>query len=484
MNKNQFKKTFLIIAAVLMMNSGWAQDYSYSLEECIRIAYEKNLTIQRSKIDVKVSEVTKNQSRMERLPNFNMTANYGANWGRSIDPTTNTFITQQNNSSNINGQTNLTVFNGLQIANSIKQAHVNYEASEADLEKARNDVGLNVATLYLNVIFNQELLSNAQYQLNSTNQQLDRTKKLVDAGALPVTNLLDLQAQGASNEVNVINAENSYNLAILNLKQALLIPAGDPFQIEIPELNPTADETVLMTPEQIYETAEHVMPEIKSAQLRIEEADLNYKISRGAYMPTLTLSGGFNTNYSSFADQDRDIFDGTTTITQPIGYVSTSGDQVLTDAIVPNVVDTRSGFPIGEQYRENISKSVGVNLSIPVFNRFRTRAEVQRSMLSKYRAEVNSQEVKNQLRQSIESAYNDMIAASKTYTANQKQVEALEESFRVIENQYNLGSANYVDYQVANNNLYMAKSDLVRSKFDFIFKQKILDFYLGKSITF
>ncbi|MEO9805950.1 MAG: TolC family protein [Reichenbachiella sp.] len=479
-----FKRSLLFVFALLIMGNTWAQDYKYSLEECIRIAFEKNLTIQRSQLDLKVSEVTKNQTKFERLPNFNVSANYGANWGRSIDPTTNTFITQQNNSSNINGQSNLTVFNGMQTNNSIKQANVNYAATEADLEKAKNDVGLNVATLYLNVIFNQELLANAQYQLNSTNQQLDRTKKLVDAGALPITNLLDLQAQAASNEVNVINAENSYNLAILNLKQSLLIPAGDRFEIEIPEIDLQVGETALMNPSQIYSTAEAIMPEIKSAQLRIEEADLNYRISKGAYSPTFTVSAGFNTNYSSFADQDRNIFDGTTIMTQQVGYVSTTGDAVLSDVTIPNVVDTRSGFPIGEQFRENISKSLGFNLSIPVFNRFRTRAEVQRSMLSKYRAEVSSQEVKNQLRQNIESAYNDMMAASKTHAANQKQVEALEEAFRVTENQFNLGSANFVDYQVANNNLYMAKSDLVRAKYDFIFKQKILDFYLGKPITF
>lgn len=461
-----------------------AQDYQYSLDECIKIAYEKNLTIQRSQLDLKVSEVTKNQSKLERLPDFNMGANYGINWGRTIDPTTNNFVTEQLNSSNINGRSNLTVFNGMQIHNSIKQANINYAATEAELAKAKNDVGLNVATLYLNVIFNQELLANAEYQLNSTNQQLKRTKKLVDAGALPVTNLLDLQAQSASNEVSVINAENSYNLAILNLKQALLIPAGDRFEIEIPELELTLDETALMTPGEIYQTAEAVMPEIQSAQLRIEEADLNYKISKGAYSPTLTVSAGFNTNYSSFADRERNIFDGTVPSTVPIGYVPSTGETVLSDVNVPNVVETQPDFPLGEQFQENISKNIAFNLSIPVFNKFRTRADVQRSMLGKYRAEVTSQEVRNQLRQNIESAYNDMMAASKTHTANQKQVEALEEAFRVTENQFNLGAVNFVDYQVATNNLYMAKSDLVRSKFDFIFKQKVLDFYLGKPITF
>ncbi|UXX78953.1 TolC family protein [Reichenbachiella carrageenanivorans] len=483
MNNNRPKWMLALAFASLSISQAWAQDYQYSLDECINIAYEKNLTIQRSELDLKVSEVTKNQSHLERLPDFNMGASYGVSWGRSIDPTTNNFTTQKNNSSNINGRSNLTVFNGMQIHNSIKQAEVNYAASEADLEKAKNDVGMNVATLYLNVIFNQELLANAEYQLNSTNQQLDRTKKMVDAGALPVTNLLDLQAQSASNEVNVINAENSYNLAILNLKQSLLIPSGDPFEIEVPELELQPSETALMTPDEIYKTSEGVMPEIESAELRIVEAELNYKISKGAYSPTLSVSAGFKTIYSSVANRPRDIYDGTVPDTVPIGYLPSTGEKVVSDVNVPNVVDTEDSFPVGEQFKENMEKNVGLNLTIPIFNKLRTRADVQRSMLSKYRAEVASQEVRNQLRQNIETAYNDMVAASKTHTANQKQVEALEEAFRVIENQFNLGAVNFVDYQVANNNLYMAKSDLVRAKFDFIFKQKILDFYLGKPIT-
>ena len=480
------KTQFILLLILAFSPTGFcqAQDHTYSLEECINIAFEKNLTIQRSQLDLKVSEVTKNQTKLERLPDFNMGANYGINWGRSLDQTNYTYVTERNNTSNFNGRSNLTVFNGMQINNSIKQSEVNYAASEAELEKAKNDVGLNVANLYLNVIFNMELLANAEYQLNSTNQQLDRTKKMVDAGALPVTNLLDLQAQSATNEVSVINSENNYNFSILNLKQALLIPAADPFEIDIPELELSPDETALMTPDEIYQTAEAVMPEVRSAQLRIEEADLNYKISKGAYSPTLSVSAGFNTNYSSFADNERQVFDGTSLQTFPIGIVQSTGQTVVTTTERPNVIDTKPDYRLGDQFQDNISKNIAFNLSIPVFNKLRTRADVQRSMLNKYRAEITSQEVRNQLRQNIETAYNDMMAASKTHSANQRQVEALEEAFRVTENQFNLGSVNFVDYQVATNNLFMAKSDLVRAKFDFIFKQKILDFYLGKPITF
>lgn len=483
MNKYVLQLILTVVLSAVCLASR-AQDHIYTLEECIQIAYEKNLTIQRSKVDLQISEVNKNQKQFERLPNVNLGANYGMNWGRSIDPTTNTFITQRNSFSRLNGGSTLTVFNGMQISNSIKQAHINHEAASTDVEKAKNDVGLNLATLYLNVLFNKELVENARYQLNSTNRQLDQTKTLVEAGALPMTNLLDLQAQVASNEVSVINAENNHTLSTLRLKQSLMIPSNAPFEIEIPSLEVQPGETELMTPEQIYQIAEATMPEVKSAHLRVEEADLQQKIAKGAYAPTLSLSAGFSTNYSSFTDQPRNIYDGTTTSTRQIGYVSATRAPVFADITQPNIVDTEPGFPIGEQFKENINKSIGIDLSIPVFNRFRTKASVQRSQLSKYRAEIASLEVKNQLRQTIETAYSDMKAASKAYRASQKQVEALDETFRVIENQFNIGAANSVDYQLANNKLYMAKSDLLRAKYDFIFKQKIVDFYLGKPISF
>jgi len=462
--------------------NSFAQETKYSLEKCIKIALENNLTVQRSLLDQELTGVNKNQSIMERLPNFNMGAGYGTNWGRSIDPTSNQFITQKNNSANISGSSSLTIFNGLQISNTIKQNELNWQAGNLDLSKAKNDLSLNVATLYLNVIFNQELVGNAQFQLNSTNEQMSRTRKLVDAGALPRTNLLDLQSQAASNEVNLINAENNYSFALLNLKQALLIPARDVFEIEVPDLDPESIDVAALDPEFIYKTAEATMPEVQSADLRIHVANLNYKISRGAYAPNLSVSYSFRSNYSSVvADQVQQITDDTFTPT-PIGYLASDPTELVFRDFA-TVVGEEPGFGVGEQFKENISRNLSLNLTIPLFNRFQTKAGVQRAVINKKRAEITSREVRNQLRQTIETSYNDLVAASKSHTANQHQVAALGESFRVTENQFNIGAVHFVDYQVANNNLFIARSDLVRAKYDLIFKKKVLDFYLGKPIT-
>jgi len=475
--------TLLFIVAVHF--SAYSQDNVYSLDECIKIAFENNLNVQRSKLDQQNSEINLSQAKMSRLPDLNLGASYGSNWGRSIDPTTNTFLTRKINAAGLSGQSNVTLYSGFQITNSIKQSIIDLEAGRQDLEKTKNDVTLSVANLYLNVIFNEELQSNAEVQLNSTNEQLDRTSKLVDAGALPVTNLLDLQAQQATNELNLINAENNYNLAILQLKQALLISANDPFEIEVPEIDVESLDLVTFDPGEVYKLAEKNQPEINSAELRIRSAEMGMKISKSAYYPTLSFRGSFSTNYSGAANRARSFYDGSTIIDTPIGFLESDPNElVLAPIEYPNEVSTDPDFTMSEQFNENLSKYLGLSLSIPVFNKWRTKSSVQRSILTRKMAEINAAEVKYSLRQTIETAYNNFSSASKSYSASQKQVKALEESFRVIESQYNLGAVNFVDYQVSVNNLFMARSDLLRAKYDYIFKSKVLDFYMGKPLSF
>lgn len=488
MFSNKIKTSALSLILILFSSISNAQDHAYSLQECVNIALENNLTIQRSRLDLKTSEINLTQSKMNRYPNLNLSSSYGSNWGRSIDLTTNQFVTEKINSSSFGGQSSVTLFSGFQLSKAVKQSQSDLEVANYNLEDAKNNVSLSVITLYLNVVFNKELVGNANFQLNSTNEQLQRTTKLVDAGSLPITNLLDLQAQLASNEVNLINAENNYNLALLQLKQALLIPAGDKFEIEVPKVEVANIDAIDTDPGEIYKTAESNQPQIKSANLRIKSAELGYEISKGAYLPSLSLNGSFGTNYSSRANVARPILgDGTNIVADEIGYFEVSPNNrtpVFNDIEVPVISEIDPDYTLTEQFDDNFRRSLSLNLSIPVFNNWRTRSDVQRNILNKQRAEINARETKNQLRQTIETSYNDLMAASKSYNASEKQVKALEESYRIIENQYNLGAINFVDFQVSANNLFIAKSDLVRAKYDYIFKRKVLDFYLGKPLSF
>ncbi|MBV6645118.1 MAG: TolC family protein [Cyclobacteriaceae bacterium] len=455
-----------------------AQVRVLDLQECVNIAIENNITIKRSRLNKQGAAINLKESKAQRYPDLNLRGGYGYNWGRSIDPTTNQFITQQITTSNFGGSSNITLFSGLQIANSIEQRKLDLEVADYDLQKAENDVSLNIITFYLNVIFNKELLENARYQLQSSQNQLDRTQKLVASGALPITNELELISQAASNEVNVINAQNNLDLAMLSLKQAMLIPASENIEILIPDVE-VAPGSLDATSQEIFDDAMTTQPEIKSADKNVESATLGVRVAAGAQYPTLSLSGGFSTNYSD-AFETRFVPTGNEVQIPSNSLQTASGEAILvtTDEVIQESV----GF--GTQYDENLSQSLGINLNIPIFNGLRTSSNIQRSKINLQQAEITAQEQRNLLRQQIESSYTDALAASKTFQASGRQVEALQETFRAIENQYNLGAANFTDYQVASNNLFQAKSDLVRAKYDFIFKQKILDFYQGKPLSF
>ena len=445
------------------------------LQQCIDIALENNLSVKRGALSLEGNRINKDQARANQLPNLNLGANYGYNWGRSIDPTSNQFINQQISFSGFNGSSNVVLFNGLRLMNSVRQAQVNVESSEQDLEKIKNDVTINTVTFYLNVIFNKELVENAQFQLNSAQEQYDRTKKLVASGAAPLTNELEIASQVATNEVSLINAQNNLDLALLNLKQSMLIPASEQIDIVIPEIEPD-DKELNYTPQEVFDAAMGQMPEIKSAQLGLESALFGVKVSRSGAMPTLSLGGSFSTNYSDAFS--RAVLSGTQFVEQDVMF---NGQTTTISFEQP--VFVREDVPFRDQIDQNLSRSLGLSLSLPVFNRFNTRYSVQRAKITLQQAEITMQERENTLRQTIESAYNDAQAAQKTYQANQKQVRALEETFRAVENQYNLGAANFTDYQVASNNLFRAKSDLVRAKYDYVFKQKILEFYKGNPLT-
>lgn len=455
------------------------------LRQTIDLALERNLNIQRSTLNLRSAEINLMQSKMNRLPNANVGAGAGRNWGRSIDPTTNLFITQALYFSGIQGSSNVTIFDGLQLTNGVRQSQLNTHASEFDLEKAKNDVIVNVVTFYLNVILNNELVETARLQAESTTNQLNRTRKLVEAGSMAITNQLDLESQLASNEVDLINAENNLALSQLNLKQALLVPADTEIELLIPDVEVPEELDLEEDVQDIFRIALETMPEIKSAELRVQAAEVGYRIAQGGMSPTLSLGGSFSTNYSEIADRERQIFEGTEIQTFPIGYLESDPSQlVYTSQSVPRVVRTEPDFPVFDQFQEYLSKQINLNLSIPIFNRWSTQSDIQRAIVTQKTAEITAQETRNTLRQNIETAYNNAIAALKSYNASERQVSALEQSFRNTENRYNLGAVNFVEYQVASNNLFRARSGLVQAKYTYLFRLKILEFYQGKELTF
>lgn len=455
----------------------------WSLKQCVDYALANNLAVQRSAYNVESSEVDLRQSQFSRLPSLNGSASYGYSWGRGLDPVSNQFVSQEIKSSNLSTNSSLLLFNSFRINNQVKQYQNAYQGSVEDLAKAKNDLILNVANIFINVVFNKELVNNARFQLESSQHQLERTTKQVAAGALPKSEQLNLDAQVATNEVTLIQQENALTLSILRLKQALRIPATQDLDVEIPNLSP--EELVIdQSRDEIYSVARQTMPEVRAAEFKIQSSLYAVKAARGNLYPRLSLNGGINTNFSSTQEaQFYPDFTGYTFSDKPVAYVGNADASQPVYTRSPNGT-YRNTYGLGDQFKDNIYKTLGLQLTIPILNGFTSRAAVQRSIVQNQQAKINAQEIEQTLRQNVETAYNDAISSSKTYNSALRQVAARTEAYRMMEQRYSAGSATSFEYQIAQNNLFQAQADLSRAKYDFIFKKKVLDFYQGKPLEY
>lgn len=461
----------------------WAQEARkvWTLRELIDYAVSSNLTVKRGTYGVRGGEVNYLQSKMVMLPNLNASTNYGWNWGRTIDPASNLFVEDRINSINASISSSWLLWNGFRLFYAMKQNEAELEALNHDLIRARNDVILSVITQYLNVVFNKELKRVAELQVASTREQLERTRRLAQAGAVPLGNVLNLEAQLATNELNVVQRENAYNLSLLQLKQALQLPASQPLEVADVPADLDTDPSINKSAEEIFEIAMLQMPEIQAARSRQRSAMFALRSARGNYYPRISLNANITTLYSTARKES--VVEGTTVVPTQIGYLqSNPAELVFTDRIVPQLSFRTIDYE--EQFRTNLGKGLGFNLTIPIFNGFAARAAVQRAAISRELADISFTETENRLRQSVETAYNDAVAAAKTYESARKQVQARDEAYRMTKQRFELGAANYVEYQVAENDLYQAQSDLLRAKYDFIFRKKVLDFYQGLPLEF
>ena len=480
-------RKFLFIS-FFFVNQLFSQSDRYldlDLTQCIEIALENNLQLKRSKINQELQSIGYSQSILQQTPSLNLFSNYGNNWGRSVDPTTNTFIANSSNYSGVGIQSSLNLFSGFSVRNNIKKSKTLLQKSVFDLENTTNNVMLSVVSSYLNVLLALDRLDNARFQLNSTQEQLSRISKLVEAGSIPITNKLNLDAQLAGDELSLIQQENGYRLSILQLKQILLLETRKEIRVLRPNFDVIPSTVIGSNSEEIYEIAIGILPEIKSAEKNAESSLYDLRISKSGRYPTISVSSNFNSNYSSYANRERQFYDGFSMEPTTIGYLTNDPIQTVSSlSLVPNVIGSDKNFTVLEQWKDYLSKSLSFSISIPIFNRYQVSGNIKRAKLNKELADINVIEARNQVRQTIESSYNDALAASKTYNASIKQVKALEESFRIIKSQYDLGSVNYTEYQIANNNLVRAKNDLISSRYDYIFKVKVLDFYQGKELNF
>ena len=475
------KTVFLAFFTLLFLCTTHAQvpvaAKSWTLEECIDYALKNNISVKQSELSTELSKVNLQQSKANLLPNLNGNASHSYNFGRTVDRFTNEFATQQVLSQNISVSSDVTLFSGLQTINTIQENKYNYLAGKYDVEKMKNDIALSIAGSYLQILYNMEALDNATNQAAITLSQVDRTQKLVNAGSAAQGTLLDIQAQMATEELNVTNAQNNLNISYLTMAQLLNMQTAEGFTIIKPELNVANEALLTATASQIYSTAVSNLPEIKSADFKVKSAEKALHTAWGGLSPRLSFSAGYGTGYSGAAQQAA----GAPVLTgsEPIGI--TSGGQIV---YAPTYSTTLEKVPFADQYKNNENKSFGFNLTVPIFNRFQTKSAISRARIQKQSAQLAVESTKLQVQKNIEQAYADADAALKKYASTRKALEAMQESFKYTEQKFNVGMVNTTDYNTAKNKLITTQSQLLQAKYEFVFKTKVLDFYQGKPLKF
>jgi len=453
-----------------------AQNKVWTLEECIQYALKNNIQIQQNELTQKLADYDLMQAKYNVLPDLNGFASHAYNFGQTIDPFTNQFANTQVQSNSFSASSSFTIFNGFRNINTIKRNQAQLQASRLDLEKMKNDISLNIANSFLGILFNQELLKNAEAQLRVTQLQIDRIEKQVKAGALPDGALKDINAQFSSEELNVVNAENQLNISKLNLAQLLRLESFEDFEILSPNLSNFNGVKELISPAALYLSALATMPEVKSAEFNLYSAHKNTQIARSGYLPTLSVSGSIGTGFSG---ANREVVGFENPQVVQTSDFTKSGEEIFTTTATPIFKNK----PFTDQFSENENKSIRFSLAIPIFNRLSARVGVQRAKIQEQVADLNYESAKLTLRQNIESAHNDAASGLKRYKAAEKSVAALETSFAYTQERYNVGIINSFDFNNEKNRLINAQSELLQAKYNYIFSTKVLDFYQGGGIS-
>lgn len=424
----------------------------YDLNTCISRALENNISLKQSALNLRNQEQEVLRNKGQVLPSLNGFASHSYNWGQRIDPFTNQFANSRVRSNSFSINTSFTLFQGFQVQNQIKKSIIDYRISQLNVEETKNNIVLQVASMYLQVLLDKETVKSVSKQQEITTKQLEQTLKMKKAGQATDADVSNLQSQLANEQLNLVNAQNRLQVDLLSLKQLLLLDTLQDFDVETPEISDDDLPKLTLSAEEIYAMALSKMPQIKKAELQIESSQKSYYIAKGSYYPTLSLSGSWGTGYSGLRKE-----------LTPEGQVQT--------------------IPFTEQFTDNLNQNIGLNLSVPIFNRFATRTSVSQSLIGIENSKLNYEQAKQQLRKDIFQAYTDAQSAWKKYEATKTAFISAETAYLFNEKKFQNGLINFTEFSTSKNNYQIAELNYIQAKYEYLFKMKVLDFYYGTPIS-
>ena len=439
---NNMKVSFTILFLLVCLSLS-SQNKKWTLQECVNYALENNITIQKSKNTLLINEQDIKAAKGNFLPSLNSNISQNLSLG-NVELFAGTFVDRTFHSTNAGINVSQTVFNGFRNTNIYKQSLLNLETNQLELDRIKDDISLNVANAYLNVLFNKENLETANAQYEFTKKQLKQVEDLVDAGVQPKANIFDAEATLSSDLQNVTIAENNFNLSLLSLSQLLQVPF-EGFDVEIIEIDSPSEALMYNDITPILNYAFQNRNEIKVAEKNIENAKLGTEISKSGYLPNVTLGYGFNSgaNFSNLS-QDNSFF---------------------------------------QQINDNKGHGFNLNVHIPIFSRFQNKTAVAKSKIQEENSKLDLAQTKLNLESNVQRAFTNAQAALKAYEAAKKSLASQELAFNNSQERFNIGAMNSFDLEQTRIRLVNAQSSLINAKYDFVFKTKVLDFYLGKTIT-
>lgn len=440
----QVISSLLSFVFILSSFSLISQEQEWTLEKCIYHAMESNIVVNQSVLLVKDAEATLNQSRQSRLPSLN--GSTGVNWsfGRTVDPTTNMFVTQSFFSNSYGVNTGLTLFNAGTINNTIKQSETNLKALIQDKEQAKINVSLQVANAFLQVLFAKENILIAEKQLELSEQQLDQINKSIDAGITPAAERLNLEAQIKQSQQALIDAENADEINLLQLKQLLRLPPDEDMTIIVPENINFDTDPDLITFKEAFESAILNRPDLIAGDLRVRSAELGVQLAKSSFYPSIGIGGSLNTNYAELE-----------------GF---------------------SGPDYTTQLDNNLSYGVGAQINIPIYNNGSTRANVERAKINVENSKLNYEQILETLEVNVQQALANARASKKKLEASEEAYNAQKLAFDNTSKRLEIGAANTFEWESQKTQMENAETNKLIDKYNYLFNIKILEFYLGKPL--
>ena len=476
-----FIKRFVIFILLLAgEKEPLAAQKIYSLKDCIRVAFEKSVQLKQTYLNQQLAKNNYNQTKNDLLPSVSLDMSGAMSLGNSLNPTTyevefrNAFIS----TAGVGAQ--MILFSGLQQINNIERNKLLSESAKADMETFKNNLALTVSNTYLQLLLAKEVIETVKIQSRNMQEQIERTKKLIEAGVLPKGNLLELQAQKARDELNVVKAQNDYQLLEFQMKQLLLMPLSEEIIFE-QSYRITGNEYDIQQAESIINSAIQRMPQVQSEELKVRAARKQYQMAQGALSPTLSFSYFSGSNFISTAVDTRD-----TTILIPSTPIASVLNPLDNSTILINSLATQRNIKVADgnspylwQLKNNLSHRITLSLNLPIFNKFQRMTNIANAKINMMNQTLQLENIKNKLKEDVYSAYIQYKNAKKTYFSSVDNTKAFNNAYEFAKEKYNLGAINAYEYNTSVANKENAESEMLRAKYEYVFRKIVLDFYNG-----